>query len=332
MNLFRSFLFMMSAPFLLFTACHDGQADAEKVVADSLVNVSDSLKSDSDVLVLALTPTVDCLPVYYAAQSGIFKTLGLKVNLLTFRSQFDCDTAMLGQTAMGGATDLVRLHHYANEGKYLSAVTTTDGIWRLLVSGKLRIKKTALLKDRMICVARFSASDIYSKAALDAAGMEYKDVFRPQVNDYGLRGFMLKNNQIDAAILPEPFATQARLEGHRVLYTTTDKNGKMGCLAFKPSFLTGTDSLHRVELLLKGYNQAVGELNEKGKSACAGILKDLYRMPMQVIDSLALPKYGKAALPEAVDLAKARSFMEMHNRWNRQAKNDSLINGKFLPK
>ena len=332
MNLFRSFLFMVSAPFLLFTACHDGQTEAEKSVADSLVNVRDSLKGDSDVLVLALTPTVDCLPVYYAEQSGIFKTLGLKVKLLTYRSQFDCDTAMLGTTAMGGATDLVRLHHYANEGKQLSAVTATDGIWRLLVCGTLRIKKTSLLKDRMISVARFSASDFYSKEALDASQMEYGDVFRPQINDYGLRAFMLKNNQIDAAMLPEPFATKARLDGHRQLYSVPEKSGKMGCLAFKSSFLTAKDSLHRVELLLKGYNKAVGELNDKGKAACADILKLQYKIPVQVVDSLTLPKYRKAALPIAADMAKARSFMEMHNRWTEKAKADSLTNGNFLPK
>ena len=331
MNLFRSFLFCVSAPFLLFTACHDSNPETEDAANDSIVNVGDSLQRDSDALVLALTPTVDCLPLYYAKQSGVFQTLGLKVNLLTYRSQFDCDTAMLGSTAMGGATDLVRLHYYADEHRPLSAVTSTDGVWKLLVSGKLRIKKTTLLKERMISVARFSASDYFSKVALDAARMKYRDVFRPQINDCCLRTSMLNNNQIDAAMLPEPMATKARLAGHRVLYATTEKSEKMGCLAFKPDFLTEKDSLNRVQLLLKGYNQAVEEINQKGKAVCADILKSQYGLAPQVVDSLVLPKYEKAALPGKSEMEKARQFLKMHDRLRGDINISVLTNGNFLP-
>ena len=332
MNLFRSFLFCMSAPFLLFTACQGESSTAEEAVTDSVLNVSDSLLRDSNALVLALTPTVDCLPVYYAQQSGIFKTLGLKVNLLTYRSQFDCDTAMLGTTADGGATDLVRLHYYAHEGKPLSAVTSTTGNWQLLVCNKLRIKKTALLKERMIAVARLSASDYFSNEALKAARMEYNDVFRPQINDYYLRATMLNGNQVDAAMLQEPYATQARLSGHRVLYATSDKSADMGCLAFKTSFLDVKDSLNRVQLLLQGYNQAVNEINKKGKATCAQILKDDYQMSSQVVDSLTLPKYEIASLPDKKELKNVQHFLEMQNRWRESDNSQQLMNGNFLPK
>ena len=332
MNLFRSFLFCMSAPFLLLTACHDGNEGKEGAANDSIVNVGDSLSRDSDALVIALTPTVDCLPVYYAKQSGIFQTLGLKVNVLTYRSQFDCDTAMLGATAMGGATDLVRLHYYADKRQPLAAVTSTDGNWKLLACGKLRIKKTALLKERMISIARFSASDYFSKVALDAARMDYSDVFRPQINDVYLRTSMLNNNQIDAAMLPEPLATKARLAGHRVLYATTEKSENMGCLAFKPSFLAEKDSLNRVKLLLQGYNQAVDEINQKGKIACVDILLKQYELAPQVVDSLSLPKYEKATLPDHATMAKAQQFLKMHDHWREGINISTLLNGNFLPK
>lgn len=332
MNLFRSFLFCMSAPFLLFTACNEKQTEPETLVNDSIVNVSDSLSRESDALVLALMPTVDCLPIYYAQQSGIFRTLGLKVSLLTCRSQFDCDTAMLGTTAMGGVTDLVRLHYYAGQGDSLSAVSSTNGDWKLMVCGTLRIKKTTLLKDRMISVARFSASDYFSKKALDEAKMEYNDVFRPQINDIYLREAMLKNNQVDAAVLSEPLATKARLDGHRTLYATSDKSEQMGCMAFKSSFLNVKDSLNRVRLFLKGYNKAAEELNEQGKKACVSILVNTYKLSPQVVDSLTLPKYEKAALPKNKEMQKARDFMKMHNRWSDKMPTVGLLNGKFLPK
>lgn len=332
MNFFRSFLLLMSTPFLIFSACQGDKTALESGAADSLAYVGDSLSRDSDALVLALTPTVNCLPVYYAHQSGIFKTLGLKVNVKTYRSQFDCDTAMLGTTAMGGATDLVRLHYYAHQGQKLSAVAATDGDWKLLVCGTLRIKKTSLLKERMIAVARFSASDVYSEEALKASKMDYNAVFRPQINDYYLRTSMLNNNQVDAAVLPEPLATKARLTGHRVLYATSAKSSRMGCLAFKPSVLEEKETKERVELFLKGYNQAVEDLNKNGKTVCRDILVKDYKLTPQVVDSLTLPKYMKAAMSTDSEIKKAQEFLQVRNRWSGESASAELFNADLLPK
>ena len=72
----------------------------------------------------------------------------------------------------------------------------------------------------MVGVARYSASDFYSEKELSKAGLKYDDIFRPQVNDIPLRAAMLNETQIEAAVLPEPYATVARVHGHKVLHVT----------------------------------------------------------------------------------------------------------------
>ena len=327
MKTIRSFFLLISIPSLLFSACQKDKA--EKVEP---VPVVDSVACGSDALVLSLTPTVESLPLYYAEKTGIFDTLGLKVSLRTYASQFDCDTAMLGTTAIGGSSDLVRLHYYAAQGDRLTAVTGLDGRWALLSSGVLRIKKTASLKDRMVAVARFSSSDIYSKEAVEAAKLEYADVFRPQVNDHRLRAAMLNNNQIDAAILPEPFLTQAKLAGHPVLYQIPEKSGRMGCLVFQSSVLKDKKTAGQVRLILKAYNQAVAEINQKGGEVCHDIFKNDYQIPKEVMAKLKLPKYRKAELPTDAEIKKAQDFLKLQGRWKKSETPSYLFNGDLLPK
>ena len=332
MKLVRPLILFVSAHLFILAGCQQEKAgaDSSALSVDS-VRV-DSAVVDSDALVLSLTPTVECLPLYYAKHSGIYKTLGLKVSLKTYSSQFDCDTAMLGKTAIGGATDLIRLHYHADKGGVLSAVSALDGRSGLYASGSLRINKISLLEDRMIAVARFSTSDFYSAQALATKNLEYGAAFRPQVNDLYLRAAMLKNHQVDAAVLPEPFATVAKQGGHRELFRTSGKDERLECLVFKPSVLAVKDSALLVTRILEGYNQAVSELNRKGKSICMDILRRDYKLRPSVIDSLVLPKYHKATLPSKEAVAMCRKFVEDHGRGRNLQNLDLIYSNEILPK
>ena len=331
MKLVRPFILLVSVSIFALAGCQNEKAEVSPSVSNVDTSFVDSAVVDSDALVLSLTPTVDCLPFYYAKKAGLFKSLGLKVCLKTYQSQFDCDTAMLGKTAIGGSTDLVRLHYHADKGDVLSAVSSLNGQSALYASGDLRINKISLLEERMIAVARFSASDFFSERALAKVGMDYHSAFRPQVNNYYLRSAMLKNHQIDAAVLPEPFATQARLAGHKELFRTTSKEVQLGCLVFKPSVLAVKDSARLVTRLLEGYNQAVVDLNRKGKPACTDILLKDFKMKPMVVDSLVLPKFQKAKLPTEEAVAASRKFLKDHGRGNHIDQLNLIYSNEILP-
>lgn len=327
MNIAHAVFFFLTAPVLAFTSCRQQQASPAPLPADTVS------AADTADLVLALTPTMENLPVYYAQHAGIFNKLGLKVHLATYASQFDCDTAILGGTAVGGSSDLLRLQYYAAQGKKLSAVTATNGTWGLVVSGDLRIRKTGLLNNRMVAGSRFSASDYWGKEAIQSAGLAYEEVFHPQINDLRMRAAMLKNHQIDAAILPDPFLTQARQAGHHLLKKISSDAGNMGCLLFKSTALAQSDTAAMISTFLRGYNQAVAELNQKGRVGCNEILRKEYQVAATVADSLTLPKYARAALPANADVQKSISFLKEHGNWEwHELPSDSLFNGTFLPK
>ena len=234
MNNLRFFLPLLSLVLALTTACqgNDSAADGN---TDSLAAAKDTVflpKDDAD-LHLALTQTLESLPYFYADAHGLFARHGLKVRVHSFAAQFDADTALLGTTAQVGTTDLVRLNLYQHQHrKPLQPIHATNGNWLLIANNKERIKQTSKLTERQVATARYSASDYYNLLALQEAKLTYDDIFHPQVNDYHVRLQMLLQHQVDAAVLPEPFASRAIQAGHTRLYATQEKGvALVGCLA-----------------------------------------------------------------------------------------------------
>lgn len=302
MKLVRKFTFFSFFLLLVAAGCrHNVEVEADAVVH----------KADTAVLSVALMPTLDCLPFYYAEATGIYASEEAKVRFLSFASQFDCDTALLGNSVDGSFSDLVRTQYHVGRKADWSVLMTMPRTQRLLVSGKLRIRDMKRLQKRMVAVARFSASDMSSGQALASAGLKYGDVFRPQVNDLFLRMSMLDEGQVDAAVLPEPFATVARLRGHKLLHTDAPgTEDGMGCLTFKSAALQDTAKAASVRLLLKGYRQASGLLKKNGKDAvCRELLHTVYGLSDTEIDSLSLPDYGRVGRPDGKCVEAALGFL-----------------------
>ncbi len=79
----------------------------------------------------------------------------------------------------------------------------------------------------MIAMTRHSATDYLSTLVIDSVKTKY-DVYRVQINDLNIRLRMLLNNEMDAAWMPEPYATQARMAKHVALADSRDKEPPVG--------------------------------------------------------------------------------------------------------
>lgn len=254
---------------------------------------------------------MESLPFFYAAEKGLFRQQGIQVKVTRQGSQFDCDSAVLGNSAQACITDLPRLGYWRNRKSALSAVMGTCGTWCLIAHASGRIHKAEQLEKKLLAVARFSASDFYSTVALNKTKLTYDDCFRPQVNDYQVRWHMLLQRQTDAAMLPDPYATHALMAGHTLLYSTQkDSTALMGCLVFRNDFLHTTKGKQTARALLKAYDTAVNELNRKGIEACRDLLKKEYGIEDATIDRLRLPHYPKAGPVPPASIQAARQYLK----------------------
>lgn len=277
----------------------------------------DAMVADTLALNILCTPTLECLPLYYAVESGICDSLHLPLVIRTENAQFDVDSIMRRTRRFdGGILDMTRLAHYRTAEKglknisekqqkeydkqhkyyYLPMPTVTqyivlDGQWRLVSSAQLRIRSVDKLNKRTVAAARFCSSDDCLKTALRGTKVKYENIYHAQINDYNLRLNMLDEAQIEASVLPEPYATLATMKGHQIIWRTDSIRNT--AIYIRNKALTKQGKKQQVELLKRVYNLAVADLNKGGAKVADSALIKVYHLPQNVIDTLRLPYYHK---------------------------------------
>lgn len=314
----KTYLLLLLAG-LLF-GCRPEAPDAEQVAREQA-------QRDSAALKVALVPTMDCLPFYYAQAIGLYDRLGLDVRLYTYTALADCDTALVSGHVDIAYTDLIRATLLKHNGHDLRVLWRADGKPQLITARTKRIKRLRQLKERMVLVARHSVTDFYSDAVTESAGIERTDIFRPQVNDIRLRCAMLCNGTVDAALLPEPYATQARMEGNPCLLGR-EPTGLPALMAWmiRAEVHNNPTRIQQARLLLAGYNRAVEELNHGAQSdTLRALWTRLYELSGAAIDSIQLPRFQPAAPARIEDWDMAVAWLKTRDLLPAVLPTDTLL-------
>lgn len=272
------FLFLFAT--LLLTACGD---DAAERAAQTR---REQQMADSMALKVAVTPTLDCLPLYVAEQEGWFEREGVSVQLRPYTAQMDQDTALLRGHVEGMTSDSIRLDWIREQGMEVKAVAETSLKWQLVTNKTARIKLLKQLDDKMLAMTRRSATDMLARHIVDSAGLQPERVFRIQVNDVDVRLSMLENGIMDALLLPEPQATQARLQGHPMLLDTDSMGLHLGVIAFTRQALADTMRQRQVEQFLRVYQMACDTVAARGYRHYRQLIADRCHVRPEIVDSI----------------------------------------------
>ncbi len=247
---------------------------------------------DDSTLKIAVMPTLDCLPLYVAEATGLFGEERLNIRLMKYTAQMDCDTAMLRGRVQGAFTDLVRANRLRQKGANLYEAGATNLHWQLISNRNARIKDVRQLGDKMVGMARFSATDFLTADIIDRSKPK-NEVFRIQVNDVFIRLEMLTSYEIDAAFLPEPQAYVATM-ANNVLANTREKDLWLGVAVFSMAKKDKKIVNKALPAFTKAYNKACDSLNIRGIQHYADLLKAHYMLNDAAIK--ALPKTAFAKL------------------------------------
>lgn len=240
---------------------------------------ADSITYD---LRIATLPTLDALPFYIAEKNGAFDSLGLKVQLLMMNAQFDCDTALLGGTIDAVLMDQVRQAKYEAEGKQFCSLHNISTPLSLVISKDLGTQKVQDLRNHTLAISRQSADISFAEQIFKIYGLKNDEVHYPQINDLRLRTTMLTHRQVDAAILPEPMATMAQLNGHHILYKGAVPTSGTNQLVFKAD----SQCKDKLSALADAYMKAKAELDKKKLADYRSLLITKFNIPEAVVDTL----------------------------------------------
>lgn len=259
-------------------------------------------KEDSAALKVGTLPTMDCLPLFLAKEHCLFDTTKADIRLKNFNSQIDCDAALIKGSIEGNVTDLVRAERMKRRGLGLKYATATNAGWQFVSNRLSRVTELKHLNEKMVAMARFSATHLLTDMAVDSAKLKRDNVFYVQINDPNIRLKMLLNNEIDAMLLPEPQATTARLWKHPVLMDTRQKDIRLGVVAFREKDLTNKNRKKQYEVFLKGYNVAVDSINKFGVKHYGDLIMKYMKADEQTVRALPDIKFEHVKAPREKDL------------------------------
>ena len=279
-----------------------------------LLSPEETALRDSLALHIGVVPVTACLPIYYAMETDMFQEGGVDVRLHEFLSQMDCDTALQNKHVHVAFTDLARLLELQGEQANYRAIASINSPISLMMAKKLRIRNLKHLDERMIALDRLSAADYWSDEIMREAGLSSTAIYRPQINDVQLRTRMLIEQMTDGAMLPEPYASEAEMQGHKRLFTS-DTTAILFCFASPQEVLIDTMRNTQVRKFLKIYDNAVKQLNSGSKpEVVRNLLAKQYAIPQEVLDSLHLPSLCPLSIPRESDADKTMTWMRKRER------------------
>ena len=286
---------------------------------------------DSMALHIAVMPVMDCLPVYYAHRAGILDEVGLDARVHSYTATMDVDTAFTGGHAQIAYCDLIRALRLRQDTP-LSAFMQTQGRFSLVTLKSKRVSKVRQMKERMIAITRLSAVDYWCDALIDSTKeLAQEDVYRPQINDVHLRSEMLRTGLLEAAILPEPYATWMREVGNRELFDSSRDTMLLGTWILRADSTFTQERAQQAKLFVEAYNKAVDGLNQHLlPDTVKAILCQIYGLPPALADTLQLDSFCHATLPKQGDVKIAAAWLRGRNRLPRDAQPDSLIDKRIL--
>ena len=248
--------------------------------------------TNDSTLRIAVMPTLDCLPLYVADAAGLFDEANLKVRLVKYTAQMDCDTGILRGRVQGVFTDLVRAERMRQKGANLHEAGTTNLHWQLISNRNARIKNVRQLADKMVGMTRFSGTDFLTTEIIDSSKPK-NEVFRIQVNNVFVRLKMIMGYEVDAAFLSEPQATVARMANNNVLADTKEKDLRLGVAVFSMAAKDQKKVRQALPAFVKAYNKACDSLNINGMQHYADLLKTHFQLNDAAVGALPKIAYAK---------------------------------------
>ena len=291
---------------LLLAGCSESYEETKRITKAQRLK---AMREDSAALKVAVLPTLDCLPIYLAKDHQMFDT-AVDIRLKLFTAQMDIDTALANQRVEVGVSDLVRIERLKKQGDSLRYLTSTNAYWQLVSNRGARILDLKHLDDKMLAMTRYSVTDLLGDLAVDSAKLKSERVFRIQINDVNVRLKMLENNEMDALILTEPQAAQARLLKHKVLMDTRKLDMEMGVIVSQWKGMDEETRAKQLRAFTRGYNKACDSINQYGIENYASLIEKYCHVKPEALKQISKDlKFHRITLPREADVERAKAWL-----------------------
>ena len=239
--------------------------------------------------------SIDAVPLVIAQENGYFKEEGLNVNLEMFTAAKDRDAALQAGQLDGVLADETAIAIYQNSDMDMQITGSTSGYWTLVATPGSNIKSAADLKGKKIAISENTMIEYLADDITAANSISQDDFEKVAIPAMPARLEALRNNQVDAAILPAPFNETAINDGCVAIETIDNTQIMISITAFLNSVIE--ESPEAIQSFYKAYNKAVDYINSTDISEYEDIVISTVGYSEDMRGNIVLPKYEYNYLP-----------------------------------
>lgn len=265
----------------------------------------EAVSSDTEktIIRIGMMSSSDVIPYVLINENKLSDQYNFELDLQVFTSAKDRDAAFQAGELDGVLTDYVGVCMYQNADFDVKITGITDGDYILLAGKNSGITDISQIKGKSIAISENTLIEYTLDNILEKNGMKDTDVIKEVVPRIPDRLELLRNDQIDLGLMPEPFATLALNDGAILLDTANENELYPAVSAFSKIALDNKNEA--IRNLYKAYNEAVDYMNRTDIKQYEKLVIDTVGYPEEMLGKITIKPFRKSVLPPKEDVEAA---------------------------
>ena len=291
---------------------------------------------EDPTLKIAVLPILDALPMYVADAQGYFKEAGINVEFIPIASAADRDQLMQAGQADGMINDLISTVLYNKDTQKIAIVSFArtaspdDPQYSIVASKDSGITSPDQLKGVEIGISEGTVIAYTTDRLLEHAGLSKDDIKTTNVPKIPDRLQLLSEGKMQAANMPEPFATLAEQSG--AVRVIDDRSlPEVGTSEISFSVATLKAKPETVKKFLAAIAKATADVNNN-PDKWNTLLTDENLIAAPLIGKYVLPKFPAAAVPTEAQIKDVLAWMMEKGLIKQDVPYSQLVDASYLPK
>ena len=244
---------------------------------------------------LGVMGSIDAIPLVIAKEKGYFEQQGINLDLQIFKAAKDRDAALQAKELDGVLADEVAMSIYQNSGINMQITGATNGVYTLVAGKDSGVDSITDLKGKKMGISERTMMDYLADYIATENGMEAKDIEKIAIPAMPARLEALRNNQIDAAILPAPFNDIAIADGSKEITKIYNSEIMISSLGFLQDIIDSNPDA--IKGFYKAYNEAIEYVNNTDISEYEDIVISTVGYSEDARGNIVLPEFKLNYLP-----------------------------------
>ncbi len=270
------------------------------------------VRAEASSIRIGVLPIVESLPFILAQERGLFQSSGVKVEITSFASALERDSALQSGAIHGAIQDILGTSLLRSKDIPYSIVTNITvptskrDLFVVLSSPGSGLKSIEELRGNEIGLSSHTVAEYVTDSLLNLKGLKIDEVRKVEVKKIPLRFQMLMEGKLKAATLPEPLASLAIFQGAKKLGGDYGLKGTQVVLVFQESFIRSEEE--PLIRLGKAYRQAVQMINED-PLRWRELLVERGRLPAPIKEIYTMNPFSEISLPQSDEIQAVKTWM-----------------------